>query len=332
MPSTAPENIAKAADEMWSMDLTILEGSGRRFAGVASIPEADRENEIVLKSALEEALQFFMELPIVHFYHTEKPIGVIHKAWFEGDALHVEGALKGTPDCDAEWAAMQKGELNQISIYGRRREGSPGCRLPPGQRTTPCITKSLWLYSVSLCPTGTAVNKRTFAEVLKSVVQKATTSESAFVHPTVDGTEKNMPDEKPQNEGEKQPTVEELLAQVLAKLSALEGRLPDVEKSEENEPTEEEKKEEEPPVQKGEKGPVPDEAIRKADLRIAAVEDLVKAQAETIKTLGAKLEEKTAEIETLKKATVKRQVIVLPGEAGTPSKSPGAQNIRALEV
>jgi len=317
----SPGDVAKAADELWTMDLTVLEGSGRRFGGVASIPEADRENEVVLKSAIEEALQFFMALPVVHFYHTEKPLGLIDKAWFEGEDFRVEGFVKETPDCDAEWAAMQKGELNQLSIFGKRRSGSPECRLPPRQRTSPCVTKALWLYSISVCPTGTAVNRRTFAEVLKSIVQKATTTASALIHPTVDGPETKMPDEM-QNGGEqpKTPTVEELLAQVLEKLSALEAKLPGVEKAEDGESPE---KEEEKAVQKA-------EDIQKAETRFTALEDLVKGQAEQLKALGTKLEEKSAELETLKKAVPKRPVYVVQGEAGAP-KSPGAANIRALE-
>ncbi len=172
-----------------------IEGSDRRFKGVASNPEVDTQNEIVEPAALEEALEAFMALPVVDFFHTGIPVGLITKAGLVGDRLYVEGRIKPTPDCDPVWQGMVDGLLTELSIWGKRTAGSPECSLPPDQRSRsrPCVTKAIQLYTISICPRGSAVNRDAWVmpvgvdESLGTLVQKALTSGSALIHPTVDG-------------------------------------------------------------------------------------------------------------------------------------------------
>lgn len=222
------------------MDLGVLEGSGRRIWGLASSPEPDRENEIVTRAAMEEALHFFLKHPIIHYYHTERPIGILTKAWFQGNDLYVEGEIWGDESADDIWAAIQKGTLTQWSIYGRPRARTGPCSLPPSQRSSPCVTKALWLDSISLCPGGTAINAKTFADVVKALTLKATTTtNTALIHATPDGvgrggrrteiekmvdTTEMPPAGPPEGGGEADP-LEDRLASIEARLTAIEEKM-----------------------------------------------------------------------------------------------------------
>ncbi len=186
-PSSAP---------LWTFQVGAVEGSDRRFWGEASSPGVDTQNEIVEQAALEAALEAFMALPVVDFFHTGIPVGLVTKAWWKGDRLRIEGRLKPTPDCDPVWQGMKDGILTELSIWGKRTAGTPECRLRPDQRSRsrPCVTKAIRMYTISICPRGSAVNRDAWVrpgdadDSLETLVRKATTSTgSALIHPTVDG-------------------------------------------------------------------------------------------------------------------------------------------------
>ncbi len=196
MPSDAAA-VSQQQIPIWSVRVAAIEGSDRRFWGEVSSPSVDRENEIVEPAALRDALDEFLTLPIIDFHHTGIPIGIVTKAWWKGDRLRIEGRLKPTEDCDLIWKGLTDGILSELSIWGKRLSGSPECRLDPSKRTRsrPCVTKAIRLYTISLCPTGTAMNRDAWAEALdpdlpiEDLVKKAMTSTgSALIHPTVDGT------------------------------------------------------------------------------------------------------------------------------------------------
>ena len=195
----AQTQIRKGGKQLYTFELHHLAGDNeRKVWGLASSPDIDREGEVILKSAIEESLIDFMALPIIHLNHTERSIGWFTKAEFRGQDLYVEGRIKPTSDCDQVWDEIEKGTLTQWSIYGDRVKATPSCALDPSMRQEPCVTKALDLYSISLCDKGTAINSRSFAEVLKSVTtiikaqglgtaKKATDSASHMIHPTTDG-------------------------------------------------------------------------------------------------------------------------------------------------
>ena len=205
---------------IWTLQVGAIAGSDRRFWGEASSPEVDTQNEIVEKAALEEALAAFMALPVVDFFHTGIPVGLVTKAWWKGDRLRIEGRIKETSDCDPVWQGMVDGILTELSIWGKRTSGTPECRLRPDQRSRsrPCVTKAIRMYTISICPRGSAVNRDAWVrpgdadDSLETLVQKALTSGSALIHPTVDGAarqkrEEDMPNLNRDDEDENQRTT-----------------------------------------------------------------------------------------------------------------------------
>lgn len=147
-----PETETVPDTPILTFDLSWAEENGERIIrGCASDPEEDKEKEIMLREALEEALPNFMYLPIIHLDHTERPIGLVKSAYFDtDDKFQIDGRVKPTSDCDDVWSRIKSGELSQYSIFGRRIEGSEACSLNPRFRDRPCITKRLHLdYSPS---------------------------------------------------------------------------------------------------------------------------------------------------------------------------------------
>jgi len=211
--------IRKGGKQLYAFELHHLAGDNeRKVWGLASSPDIDREGEVILKSAIEESLTDFMALPIIHLNHTERSIGWFTKAEFRGQDLYVEGRIKPTSDCDQVWNEIEKGTLTQWSIYGDRVKATPSCALDPSMRQEPCVTKALDLYSISLCDKGTAINSRSFAEVMKSVTtiikaqglgtaKKATDSASHLIHPTTDGKYPKKGSTMVQPEPEKKPQM-----------------------------------------------------------------------------------------------------------------------------
>jgi hypothetical protein len=156
-------------DFTFTVDVLGWDPESRRIWGRASAPVPDGENEIIEAPALAEALPDFLALPVLMWDHTDRPVGLAPKAWFEGDQFYIDGNLKPTSDCDDLAARLEAGEKFQFSIGGKRRAGSPSCRLRPEARREPCRTTALDLYSISLCPRGTAQNPTTFCEIRKAL-------------------------------------------------------------------------------------------------------------------------------------------------------------------
>jgi len=225
--------VRKGGKQLFVFDLNVLDDSTRKVYGLATDPQLDRENETILKKAIEEALPNFMMLPIMHLDHTERPVGWFTKAEFRGQDLYVEACVKPTSDCDEFWKDVKKasgmGKPYQFSIYGDRVECTPSCALDPKSRTEPCITKALALYSISICQPGSAINPNTFAEVMKAMsivrtntqrpCRKATDSASGMIHPTTDGkypkeVTKTMPEPEEKEKGSpetgSQPPMEDV--------------------------------------------------------------------------------------------------------------------------
>lgn len=303
----APDFIVKS-EEIWRMDVSVLSGgSSRRIAGVASTPDIDRENEIILKSAIHDALEFFMQHPIIHLNHSERPIGTVTKATFQGNDLYIEADIYDDDSTTDVWDDILRGTLSQWSIFGRPRAREGQCNVPAGRRTGPCITKALWLDSISLCPGGNAINTRTFATIIKAM-----TSGSSLVHATADGVGctkrkeikkmeevNDIPPVGPEEGIDEQDPIAQIL-EILEQIRAV--LIP--------EETEEEAPGEDP-------------------LMTAGPEDIMKA--ETPPTLEERLDALELENKTLRKSIVGKTPYVIP-EQLTPEdkKSLGVANIAAF--
>jgi phage head maturation protease len=140
----------------------------REIYGVAHVPTIDRENELILSEAIRNALPEYMKLPILHVQHTERPVGTVTKALVDDQGkLHVWGKIKATPDTDDVWEDISAGNLNKFSIFGKRLKGTPECSLHPTLRTSPCVSKAMTLFSISVVGDN-AMNEETFLRVAKA--------------------------------------------------------------------------------------------------------------------------------------------------------------------
>lgn len=144
-----------------------------------SSPKPDRENEVIETAAMRQALHNFMKHPILHLQHTERPVGTALEAVVKANGeTHIEAEIYDTDDTDDVWQLIEKGLLSKYSIYGRRKQTAGQCHLFPHQRTSPCITKSLDLWSVSIVGTN-AVNQDTYLEIAKAHLPDAEYGEFA---------------------------------------------------------------------------------------------------------------------------------------------------------
>jgi HK97 family phage prohead protease len=136
----------------WALNIEEMMKSDREFSGTFHKPVIDKENDIIPASAMDLAMNDFMVLPMLQEVHTERPIGIITKAWKTSeDEYNFVGKVKPTKDCDDVWKKIQKGEYDGLSIGGRRIKYSHDCSIPSSIRTTPCVTHRLKLYNVSVC-------------------------------------------------------------------------------------------------------------------------------------------------------------------------------------
>lgn len=213
--------------------------TGRKISGLAHFETVDKEHEIVLIKALEEALHDFMQHPILHYQHTERPVGVVTKAEIEGKGFYLEASLFETSDNDDVWMDIQKGELNKFSIYGIRKSSTPECKLHPTLRTSPCVTKALDLWSISIVGDN-AINPETYLNVVKShgyykngdiLIRAETAENSRFMHEKVDSMAPDEDEKKPEEEEVEKSDGSELLkeptntTEIMSRLGAVEDAL-----------------------------------------------------------------------------------------------------------
>jgi Caudovirus prohead protease. len=340
------------------------DGKSRKIWGVASTEAQDREKEVIAETAIQKALENFMALPIIHWYHSERPIGWITKARY-GDVvlqdgrktrgLEVEGEIKNTPDTDDVWNGILKGQIDEWSIFGTRRSGSLECNIPPHMRTSPCITKAMYLWSISLCPRGAGQNRTTFVEIVKAM----SSGGSALIHPTMDEVRsiKKMAPKPPIDPGapasgddqvDAPKGPEELLNEILASLNEIKEHLG---VGGEDEPTEGEGEEELPPIpvptsneekedeiQKGDEPlegeDLPQDEVKKCTDQVKKAGDPEPVDPTIVKAQADRIAELQAEVDALKRKTPQGKTIVVdptivkggkPSKNGTPNTpdSPG---------
>lgn len=274
-----------------------------------------------------------MEHPIIHYQHTERPIGTITKAEIKDKGLYIEGSIYSTPDTDDVWEEIQNGSLNKYSIYGRRLKGNDQCRIPPENRMSPCVTKAIALWSISAVGDN-AINQMTFLEVMK-----------ALRGDTVTDTE-----EETKQKAEETPQEPELLkaegnmSSILERISGLEETIKGLttpapqeeveEKAEEPEEAVEEKAEPEDEEEKGCAACAKAEPVEIAD-EIVKADVIQKAFDEFRKAADAKFAALESRIDEMENQTVKKggQVVIIPSQMTPEDRAainPMIQNARAL--
>ena len=193
-PSPSKEDTKELAPVMkgWEFDPSEILNSTRKVTGTFHVPKIDKDNELITKAAMSEAIPNFMHLPILHDFHKERVLGVVTKVWEEADAFHFSALFKATNDVDDAWAKVQKGEYDHVSIFGARLKGNTSCGLNPGQRSVPCVSEKIRLDSISACDTN-ARNDSTSLTMAKAFytdefnIIKALSSDSGLSHGIYDG-------------------------------------------------------------------------------------------------------------------------------------------------
>lgn len=294
----------QAVDTSFSIDVQGWDPDTYTVWGLASCPSPDRQNEVIETEAVAGSLANFAALPILMYYHTDRPIGLISQ-WDINEAgqFYIEASIKPTPDCDDIRKGLDNGTLSQFSISAHRLEGSPSCWQDPDHRTETCHTTAMDLYSISLCPRGTANCPQSFAEVKKAGLENLMDNEDTTLNnPVTQAPEE--PQAAPAEAPKTDPTaaaLEVLTGLVMQLVQAL-IPAPAEEPPAEEASTEEAAPAEEPAAENVEKGC----AIKKAAgtsqlaIRLTALEKQNKTMA--------------AELAAIKKARPQKTAVILPDE------------------
>lgn len=292
----------------------------RKIRGCAHFPSVDKENELILTEAVKKALPQYMQHPILHIQHTERPVGTVTKAEIDAEgALQIEGSIFDTPDTNDVWTDIESGKLNKFSIFGRRDHGTYECSIPPDRRISPCVTKALTLFSISIVGEN-AMNPNTFLEVAKG-----DTTDTEDETKEEEGMEKcgtsckKGDDDGPLQDSRNPSLMQKSIDEYGERLTKIEEALTKcMYKAEEDSEMEDEKKEE-----TVEKAAVVEEVkpefIIKADLDSEirkAVDDVRKAYDEKFVTIEKAYTDLKATVESMKKETIEKggHVVIITKE------------------
>lgn len=303
----------------------------RKIRGCAHFPSVDKENELILTEAVKKALPQYMQHPILHIQHTERPVGTVTKAEIDAEgALQIEGSIFDTPDTNDVWSDIESGKLNKFSIFGRRDHGTYECSIPPDRRISPCVTKALTLFSISIVGEN-AMNPNTFLEVVKgdtTDTEDETKEEEGMEKcgpPCTKKSEDEGPIQDPRNPSLMQKSIDEY-GERLAKIEETLSNLVESDKKvhENMEKSEDEKLTEDKKEETVEKAAVVEEAkpefIIKADMDSEikkAVDDVRKAYDEKFATIEKAYTDLKATVESMKKETIEKggHVVIITKDA-----------------
>jgi len=299
-----------------TFDFNVINSSERRIGGVASYESEDREGEIILHKALAEALEGFSQLPVLHLQHTERPAGMVTKSYVDDKGLHIESKIPEHKNWDDIWNRIEKGELGKYSIYGKRVSASPECKLRPNARRSPCITKALDLWSVSIVDYKTAVNQDSYVELVKALKSTQTINNASVEKAQVMTESATIPDEA--LEAEENPDVEVVKAadyddrfdNLEKQLSQLVEDIAEIRKSEVTTMTDETPEVQTTPV-------VEPETIEKASLE--GTDEIVKALKPMFDELKGQITELTSRLEKIEDEPITKAAVVIPEQLDAAS-------------
>jgi len=190
-----PPSVAKE----WTFDFNEILSSPRKVRGKFHTPLVDKDKEYIGGGAVRNAVPHFMHLPILHDFHKERTVGIVTRVVELSDgSFDFEGLIKATDDCNDVWELIEKGNYDQVSIYGKRTCGSKSCSVRPEQRMEPCVTTAVRLDSISVCDEK-ARNEGTSLYVAKGgkvvftandELIKAETTDSSLMHTATDYPDK----------------------------------------------------------------------------------------------------------------------------------------------
>jgi HK97 family phage prohead protease len=145
--------------------------SGRIIEGFASIQEIDRDNEIVMMSAISDSLNDFMLNPVIRFQHTI-PVGKALESRIEGDKFYIKAYITDKTEKGLEVCSLvDEGIVKSFSIAGKilKYEDKFDKELKKDIRY---ITK-MELYEVTVC--DLPANRKSFFSVVSKSIDDAYT-------------------------------------------------------------------------------------------------------------------------------------------------------------
>jgi len=283
-----------------------------------------------------------MQHPILHHQHTERPVGTVTKASIEGKSFYVEGTIYDTPDTDDIWSEITSGKLNKFSIFGRRDNGSPECKLRPEARFSPCVTKALTLFSISVVGDN-AMNQSTFLKVAKAdgilkgnymEEDEKKEQEEEQVEEKADETPELL--EEPGNRsamlksveehGDRLGKIEETLSQLVESDKKVHEGVDKAEESEDMEDTKEEDVEKCSGLKKAEESTtVEPEFITKA-----ALDEITKAYLEKYDTIQKAHDALVARVEKMEKETIEKGGTVIVVDKSGEIRNPKIDTLDSI--
>jgi len=156
-------------------EFKILDSDERIIEGYATTETVDRENEIITREAVRDAIEKYMMFPTIRFMHERKPIGKAIDFAIDHKGLRIKAKiLKNIKEADEAWLMIKEGILRAFSIGGRILEAKQYFDKNLG-KTVRKITK-MELLEVSLV--DVPANPETLITVLSKSLDKAFTAVS----------------------------------------------------------------------------------------------------------------------------------------------------------
>lgn len=136
----------------------------RIIEGYANIEEIDRHGELIVKEAFTEALNEYMDNPILRYMHYEEPIGKVIESYVDKIGLFVKAKIVDSPNvpiANKAWDLIEAGVLKAFSIGGSVKERELD------KETGIVKILKLWLAEISVV--DIPANKNSFFTVVKNL-------------------------------------------------------------------------------------------------------------------------------------------------------------------
>lgn len=107
----------------YAFDITKINDNQNIIEGYASVVSVDRDNEIIMKEALEKAFDEYMRNPVIRYMHQKIPIGKAIDGWVDNKGLFLRAKITTATKAGREaWSLIKEGILKAFSIGGNVKE------------------------------------------------------------------------------------------------------------------------------------------------------------------------------------------------------------------
>jgi len=151
----------------YNMTMKSVDTENRVIVGSASVEEIDRHSDLITMSAFENAIQGWLENPVIRWKHGE-PIGKGLNAWVEGNTFKIKAKISDkTTLANEVWGLIEDGIIKSFSVGGRVLKQEPVKSKDDDKIEYTKVTK-IDLYEVSVC--DIPANKHSFFDIIGKCV------------------------------------------------------------------------------------------------------------------------------------------------------------------